>query len=118
MHTSSVHPFQNHKAIYEKVERLVNDQRTTDEIKEELLKQEDIPEQELHLIIKYLKTLKHDKAHKMGRLLILVGAIFLLAGFVFTFFNIYKNQSVHFAMYGLTTAGLIILFMGLYYIFN
>ena len=97
---------------------MVRNLRTTDEIKEELLKENNITEHELELMIRYLKKIKHEKDHQMGRMLILVGAIFLLAGFVFTFLNIYKNQSVHFAMYGLTTAGLLIMFMGLYYIFN
>ena len=58
MHTSSAHLFQNHKVIYEKAERLVNDQRTTDDIKEKLLKEEDVTEQELNQIIKYLKKPK------------------------------------------------------------
>ncbi len=111
-------PFEKHPAVYQKVSQLVNDRRTTDEIKEELLKENPIAETELEQLIKHAKKLKHDKDHHLGRLLIIAGAVFLLAGFVFTFFNIYKNQSVHFAMYGLTSAGLIIMFIGLYYIFS
>lgn len=118
MHTTSAHPFQNYKDVYHKAEQMVNNQRTTEEIKEELLKREDITDPELEQIIKYLKKLRHDKHHQMGRVLILTGAVFLLAGFVITFLNISKNQSVHFAMYGLTSLGLLIMFAGLYYVFN
>ena len=118
MHTHSAHLSPNTAGLFEKAQRLLSAQHSLDDIREKLFKENDASEEEIDSIIKQLKKIQHEKDHKTGRALILIGAILLLAGFVFTFLNIYTNQPVHLAMYGLTSAGLAVLFVGLYFIFN
>ncbi len=118
MHTHSTNLSQNTNGLFEKAQRLLSAQYSLDDIREKLFKENDASEEEIEHIIKQLKKIQHEKDHKTGRTLILMGAILLLAGFVFTFLNIYANQPVHFAMYGLTSAGLAVLFVGLYFVFN
>ncbi|MEO8759823.1 MAG: hypothetical protein ABI388_02195 [Bacteroidia bacterium] len=106
------------KALYERAEFLMGSQNSIEHIKKVLLKENGISEDEIAPIIKHLKKMKHEKDHKTGFMLVLIGAALLLSGFVLTFLNIYNNQSVHFAMFGLTSMGFIVLFIGLYFIFN
>jgi hypothetical protein len=118
MHTHSTHLSQNNTGLFEKACRLLSAQHSLDDIREKLIKENNASEEEVEHIIKQLKKIQHEKDHKIGRALVLIGAVLLLAGFVFTFLNIYANQPVHFAMYGLTSAGLAVLFVGLYFVFN
>jgi hypothetical protein len=65
-------------------------------------------------VMKKVKSDNFARARKEGRVLLAAGFLFILAGFVITCFNFHANQSVAFAMYGLTTIGLAVVFYGLY----
>lgn len=57
----------------------------------------------------HFETLRKD-----GFRLILTGCILAGIGFLITFFNFNTNRSVNFAMYGLTSLGILFIFLGLY----
>ncbi len=66
------------------------------------------------VVIKEASNKHHAELRKQGFLLVLIGCITGLSGFVITFFNFNTTRSIDFAMYGLTTLGLSIVFFGLY----
>jgi len=51
---------------------------------------------------------------KQGLSKIALGAFVILLGFCITCFNFHANESFNFAMYGLTSIGICIVFWGLY----
>ena len=57
----------------------------------------------------YYKTKRSEGMVKIG-----IGATLILVGFVITCSNFHSNQSFSFAMYGLTSIGILIVFWGLY----
>ncbi|MGZ4090477.1 MAG: hypothetical protein ACXVNM_00705 [Bacteroidia bacterium] len=67
-----------------------------------------------YAVLKKAKSDYYDKCRKEGLVIIAAGAAVIFAGFVITCFNFHANQSVSFAMYGLTTIGIGIVFYGLY----
>ncbi len=56
----------------------------------------------------------YSQKRKEGTTIVGIGLVLILAGFVITCFNYHSNQSFEFAMYGLTTIGIIVVFIGLY----
>ncbi|MBK7817944.1 MAG: hypothetical protein KBG47_01445 [Bacteroidia bacterium] len=70
------------------------------------------------LVIKKVKLELHKKDLKEGRVYILVGCVFMIVGFVLTCIKFYANESINLVMYGFTTFGIMILFYGLFKIFN
>jgi len=56
----------------------------------------------------------YAQKRKEGTSIIGIGLMLILAGFIITCFNYHSNQSVSMAMYGLTTIGIIVVFVGLY----
>jgi len=67
-----------------------------------------------YAVIKKAKSDHFEKRRKDGLFIIAIGAAVIFSGFVITCFNFHANQSVSFAMYGLTTIGIGIVFYGLY----
>lgn len=65
-------------------------------------------------VVKKIKSEHYAQSTKEGRKFIIVGLVLLLAGFMIACVNYHSNQSINFAMYGLTSAGLIILFYGMF----
>ena len=65
-------------------------------------------------IIKKIKADHYAKSAKEGRKFLLIGLVLILAGFLITCINFHSNKSIAFAMYGLTSAGLIVVFYALY----
>lgn len=51
---------------------------------------------------------------KQGLTKIAIGSTVILFGFLITCFNFHANESFNFAMYGLTSIGICIVFWGLY----
>jgi hypothetical protein len=66
------------------------------------------------VVIKEARNAHYAKLSRQGFRLILLGCITGLSGFVLTFLNFNTNRSIDFAMYGLTSAGLTIVFWGLF----
>lgn len=69
-------------------------------------------------VIADLKKEIHKKNLKAGRAFVLAGCIIMVFGFVLTCIKFHANDSVNMVMYGFTTLGICILFVGLYKIFN
>ena len=65
-------------------------------------------------IITQLKKIHYANKRKRGSLIVLTGAILLLIGFIMTISNFYANASIAYVMYGFTTVGLLVIFMGVY----
>jgi len=65
-------------------------------------------------ILGQLKKIHYANKRKRGSLIILTGSILLLIGFIMTISNFYANSSFAFVMYGFTSLGLLVIFIGLY----
>jgi hypothetical protein len=65
-------------------------------------------------IIKQIKLIHYATKRKRGSMIILTGSLLLLIGFILTVTNFYTNSSCTLVMYGFTTAGLLVIFFGLY----
>lgn len=66
------------------------------------------------VVIKEARNAHYAALSRQGFRLILVGCITGLSGFLITFLNFNTSRSIDFAMYGLTSAGLLIVFWGLF----
>ncbi len=87
-----------------------------DEISKILLTQHN-DEAMIFAIMKKLKAEHYAVRLKEGKKLLTIGSFLMFAGFFITCINFHSNQSINFAMYGLTSLGLIFAFAGLYKIF-
>jgi hypothetical protein len=84
---------------------------------EKVKKELDAKSLDLNLNEKVFQCFKkeyYDLKRKQGLSKIALGAFIILLGFVITCFNFHSNQSFTFAMYGLTSIGICIVFFGLY----
>ncbi|TND00367.1 MAG: hypothetical protein FD123_4386 [Bacteroidetes bacterium] len=64
-------------------------------------------------LIKQAKTIRMIKSRKTGMVLLAIGSIFLLGGFIVTAVLFHSGTSVNYAMYTLTTIGILLLMIGL-----
>lgn len=69
-------------------------------------------------IVKEIKLIHYAHKRQKGGIIILAGSILLLVGFLLTVSNFYANTSFTYVMYGFTTAGLLVIFYGLYEVFG
>lgn len=69
-------------------------------------------------IVSQVKLIHYAEKRRKGCMIILVGGILLLVGFLLTISNFYANTSITYVMYGFTTVGLLVMFYGLYEIFG
>lgn len=105
------------KNIWDEIHSLANQYyaggSTFDEIREKLVSRysdEDL----VNAAVDQVRSEIYKQKRKEGTTVLAVGLVLILAGFIITCFNFHANQSVSFAMYGLTTVGIIIVFIGLY----
>ncbi len=68
----------------------------------------------VYAVVKKLKSDHYAKHRKEGLVILGIGLVLILAGFLITCVNFHSNKSFTFAMYGLTSLGLIVVFVGLY----
>ncbi len=66
------------------------------------------------VVIKEARNAYYAELRKQGFRLILIGCLTGISGFLITFLNFNTSRSIDFAMYGLTSAGLLIVFFGLF----
>jgi hypothetical protein len=102
-----------HDELCAKVIALLDEGLTTSAI-EEQLKKATSDEALIAAVIKKAKKDFFRQRRNEGLTKIAIGAVFIVAGFVITCFNFHANRSVDFAMYGLTSIRLAIIFWGLY----
>ena len=69
-------------------------------------------------VLHQIKTLYYARKRKNGLVKMGFGSVLLLVGFVLTVMNFYSNESFSAVMYGFTSAGLLLLFWGLYDMFG
>ncbi len=84
----------------EEIEKLLN-QKTDDKLL-------------VTVLFKEIKKISHAANRKKGLQKLAVAGILLFSGFIITCINFHYNQPFAIALYGLTTAGLIFMFWGLY----
>lgn len=84
-----------------------------DEIRDRLFTKTD-EEPLVYAIIKTLKSHHYEERRKEGLSIIAISGVLMLAGFVITCCNFHMNESVAFALYGLTGCGIVGVFWGLY----
>lgn len=107
----------NNKVLWNELEELANESyaRHYDFEKiTEILLQKHNDEAMVYAVVKKVKSDHYAKHRKEGLIILGVGFVLILLGFLITCFNFHTNQSFTFAMYGLTSIGLIIVFWGLY----
>ena len=68
----------------------------------------------IYAIIKKLKSVHYAQVRKEGLTMVGIGCMFILTGFIITFSNFHSNGSITFALYSLTTIGIVVVFWGLY----
>jgi hypothetical protein len=66
------------------------------------------------VVLKEARNVHYAVLRKQGFRLILLGCILGVTGFLITLFNFNTSRSIDFAMYGLTTMGMLIVFWGLF----
>ena len=66
------------------------------------------------IVLKEAKNAHYSRLRKQGFQLILAGSAIGLCGFLITLFNFNTSRSIDLAMYGFTSAGLAIVFRGLF----
>lgn len=96
----------------DKVAALADSELSKDQIIAELNKLE-LTEEKVELLLKSVYGLRHKKNQKTGLILLGVGCLTLISGFLLTLFLFYQNLSIHYVMYGLTTIGIILIFSGI-----
>lgn len=83
------------------------------------LKEKNIEQQDLEEILKQLKRLNHIQRNKKGVQLILLGVILLGVGFITSILlHLNGSTSLDFPLYGLTATGIVVLIVGLVYLFH
>ncbi|MCB9251581.1 MAG: hypothetical protein H6605_03890 [Flavobacteriales bacterium] len=85
---------------------------------EETVKNAGCPESDLDRVLTGARRLKNAKRTENGGYYLAVGGAILAIGFASCVFLHYSGGSMMWALYGLTMAGLVILFIGLYKIFQ
>lgn len=83
------------------------------------LKEKNIEQQDLEEILKQIKRLNHIQRNKKGVQLILLGVILLGVGFITSILlHLNGSTSLDFPLYGLTATGIVVLIVGLIYLFH
>lgn len=83
------------------------------------LKEKNISALHLEEIQKQLKRLLNAKRNRMGTQLILLGVLLLGVGFISSIvLHMNGSNSLDFPLYGLTATGIVVLIIGLVYLFH
>jgi hypothetical protein len=106
----------NKEATSDYILRMLQESVTREEITRELLKQG----HDMRFIDEIMTetiTLYHTRRRSKGLTLILVGAFVCFASFLLTITGVFSGDAYGFALFGLTTAGVVIAFAGFVYVF-
>jgi hypothetical protein len=108
---------QSGKEKWEELYNLANDCYAKgmgfDSIKDVLHKKSD-DDDLIYAVVKKVRSDHYSEIRKQGLTILAVGMVLILSGFIITCCNFYSNRSFEFAMYGLTSIGIIVVFWGLY----
>ena len=85
---------------------------------EQNLTRQDVDELMIKEILKQVKEEYFLKRRKTGFSIFFIGLIILLISFILTCINFHANQSITYVMFGISSVGLIVIFIGLYYLFG
>lgn len=100
-----------HTQAREWLDKGYNNQQITDELRNKGVEERHVPE-----MLKEIVRLRNSRKTASGMVLIMIGAVMCLASCVITLTSSYGDMS--FALYGLTTAGILVAFGGLIKIFG
>ena len=87
----------------------------TDAEIEQTLRKKGIEEDALQIVLKQITVIRIQKRRSMGLQLIIVGAILLGLSFLLTVCFYHSGGDFTWVMYGGTSLGLILIFVGLYF---
>jgi predicted nucleotide-binding protein (sugar kinase/HSP70/actin superfamily) len=99
--------------LYVYAKKLVGDKMAFDEIEKRLF-EKTIDVSVVSEIMIQIKKVHYAVKRKQGLIKMGFGSIFLVVGFFITYFNFHSNQSFDIVMYGSSSIGVILVFMGLY----
>jgi len=105
-------------SLIEMAESLLNQHANPQKIEEILRIDKNVSDADVTQIMQHIKKIYYASKRKRGGTIILVGSVLLLIGFILTVANFHSNTSFQYIMYGFTSAGLLIIFAGLYDIFG
>lgn len=97
--------------------QLVKDGKSDAAIRE-LLQQQCSDEHALRELLQQVKKLRAARNTSTGLIFILIGAALLLLSCAIGIFRFYSDSSLSFALYGLTSLGILVVFVGLIRIFG
>ena len=107
----------NNKVLWNELVELANESYARhydfEKITEILLEKHN-DEAMVYAVVKKVKSDHYAKHRKEGLVVLGIGLFVILVGFLITCFNFHSNKSFTMAMYGLTSLGLVIVFVGLY----
>jgi hypothetical protein len=109
--------YKHKKEIWEKLYRIADNayekNMKPDDIKALLIKEHGDPEM-AYAVVKKVISDRYTERRKEGLAIVLLGALLIVIGFFLTCFNFHTNKSITFALYGLTSAGILVAFWGFY----
>ncbi|MBS1634747.1 MAG: hypothetical protein JST26_02415 [Bacteroidetes bacterium] len=106
-----------YNALYDRARDMLEQQLSFELIYEKLQKEGADPLTASE-VVSQLKMVHYARKRKRGSQIILFGSLFLLIGFICTCAFFHSGMPIHWVLYGFTTLGLIIIFIGLYDIFG
>ncbi|MDI1355817.1 MAG: hypothetical protein PSX36_12920 [bacterium] len=104
---------ETYNELHAMAKALLQDGHETDDVKQRLLERSN----DIILVTTAVKEAKNEHYKKLsaqGRTYIAIGGLSILLGFLITCINFHANKSVEYAMFGLTSVGIVILFFGLF----
>lgn len=102
---------------FEQVEKWLAQGQTRDYIHQKLV-EAGLVEEKASALVDSIVNERVSKHRQRGIILILVGSVLLVLGFLLTVFLFHANASIDLVMYGLTSVGILILLKGLVDIFG
>ncbi len=102
---------------FEQVEKWLAQGQTRDFIHQKLVAA-GISEERVSQFVDTILSERLSKRRQRGILLILIGSVLLVLGFLLTVFLFHANASIDVVMYGMTGVGILILMIGLVDIFG
>jgi hypothetical protein len=102
---------------YEEMYRMATlllERGSSNEVLETHLKQKSDDIVLITVVIKEAKKDYYARMRKEGNVYIGIGSALILLGFLITCFNFHSNKSFDYAMYGFTSIGISLVFVGLY----
>jgi hypothetical protein len=100
-----------HGPLTEKILHLLDEGQGREQITNDLL-DDGYDEEIVHELVKETIKLRHSKRMSQGLTLILIGAVICFSSFLLTITSSFSSGSFPIVLYGLTSAGILVVFAG------